>query len=115
MTPAGDIAGGYLSMLVALAVVVGTIAAIAWAAKRLGGVPSTRGPLRVVASQNVGARERVVVLELGESWLVVGVAPGSVSALDKVAKQALPVEPTARATFQSLLERARKRPAAPEP
>jgi flagellar protein FliO/FliZ len=35
----------------------------------------------VVSSASVGTRERVVVVEVGESWLVVGVAPGSVNAL----------------------------------
>lgn len=105
----GELAGSYLSMLLALAVVVATIAAIAWAARRLGGAPATRGPLKVVASQSVGARERVVVLELGETWLVVGVAPGSITVLDRGPRQALPPAQDPRATFASLLDRARGR------
>jgi flagellar protein FliO/FliZ len=37
--------------------------------------------LRVVASAPVGPRESVVVVELGEEWLVLGVAPGNVRLL----------------------------------
>lgn len=102
-------------MLVALAVVVASIAAIAWAVRRLGGARAIRGPLKVIASQNVGARERIIVVELGETWLVVGVAPGSVSALDRIPRQALPPTPDPRATFASFLERARPRRAPTAP
>jgi flagellar protein FliO/FliZ len=39
-----------------------------------------------VGSASVGTRERVVVLELGDRWLVVGVAPGHVSAIANLEK-----------------------------
>jgi flagellar protein FliO/FliZ len=48
-----------------------------WLLKRLTAV---RGPasgmMRVVAATAVGGRERVVILEVGSTWLVLGVAPG---------------------------------------
>ncbi len=80
--PAISAAGSLLQVFIGLVAVLLLIAGTAWLAKRLGvtqGGPS--GLLRVVSSTSVGTRERVVVVEVGESWLVVGVAPGSVNAL----------------------------------
>jgi len=80
--PAVSAAGSLLQVFIGLVAVLLLIAGTAWVAKRLG---VTRGGssslLQVVASASVGTRERVVVVEVGESWLVVGVAPGSVNAL----------------------------------
>ncbi|TXH77132.1 flagellar biosynthetic protein FliO [Thiobacillus sp.] len=80
--PAVSAAGSLLQVFIGLVAVLLLIAATAWVAKRFG---VTRGGasnvLHVISSASVGARERVVVVEVGESWLVVGVAPGSVNAL----------------------------------
>lgn len=80
--PAASAAGGLLQVFIGLVAVLGLIAATAWMAKRFG---VTRGGssalLNVVGSVSVGARERVVVLEIGESWLVVGVGPGNVNSI----------------------------------
>lgn len=46
--------------------------------------------LRVITSVNVGPRERVVIVEAGESWLVLGVAPGRVSSLHTLPRDATP-------------------------
>ena len=63
----------------------------AWAAKRLGvSGGSSSGLLHMVSSTSVGARERVVVVEIGESWLVVGVTPGSINTLMTLPKGELP-------------------------
>ena len=80
--PAISAAGSLLQVFIGLVAVLLLIAGTAWAAKRLGvthgGSP---GLLHVVGSASVGTRERVVMVEVGDSWLVVGVAPGSVNAL----------------------------------
>ncbi|MFY9314498.1 MAG: flagellar biosynthetic protein FliO [Burkholderiales bacterium] len=44
--------------------------------------------LRVVAAVQVGPRERVVIVEAGDTWLVLGVAPGRVSAIHTLARDA---------------------------
>jgi flagellar protein FliO/FliZ len=89
--PAAATAGSLLQVFIGLVAVLLLIAATAWAAKRLGvargGLSSV---LHVVASASVGARERVVVVEVGESWLVLGVAPGSVNALHTLPRGELP-------------------------
>ena len=75
--------------------------------------PSVVGALlNVVGSASVGTRERVVVLEIGESWLVVGVGPGNVNALATLPKGELPASPAVplppfAARLQSLLDKNR--------
>lgn len=72
--------GGILKMLFGLVVVLAFVALISWGFKRMmpggSGVQST---IRIVGGVSVGSRERVVVLEVADRWLVVGVAPGQVS------------------------------------
>lgn len=74
--------GGVLQVLFGLAVVLGAVAATAWILKRfLPGQVSAGGSIKLIGGISVGPKERVVVVEVGETWLVVGVAPGQVSAL----------------------------------
>jgi flagellar protein FliO/FliZ len=90
-TPAVSAAGSLLQVFVGLVAVLLLIAATAWVAKRFGVARGgSSSLLQVVGSASVGARERVVVVEIGESWLVVGVAPGSVSALTTLPRGTLP-------------------------
>ena len=81
----GGATGQMLSLLAGMVAVLGLIAAAAWLLKRF--VPRSHGggtALRVIAGAAVGPRERVVVVEIGATWLVVGVAPGSVNALHQM-------------------------------
>jgi flagellar protein FliO/FliZ len=80
--PGASAAGSLFQVFLGLIAVLVLIAGSAWVAKRFGVTRGgSSGILQVVSSASVGARERVVVVEVGESWLVVGVAPGSVNAL----------------------------------
>ena len=68
-----------LQVLLGLAVVLGMVFVAAWAMRRLNpNVATGSSALRIVAGTAVGNRERVLVLEVNDSWLVVGVAPGRV-------------------------------------
>ena len=104
--PPVSTAGSLLQVFIGLVAVLLLIAATAWVAKRMG---VTRGGasslLRVVSSTSVGTRERVVVIEIGESWLVVGVAPGSVNSLMTLPKgETQPLAtPTLHAGFAALM------------
>ncbi|PMS22479.1 flagellar biosynthetic protein FliO [Trinickia dabaoshanensis] len=74
--------GAVLQTLVGLAVVVALVFACAWLARRLGLQPSGRGQLvRTVGGVSLGGKERVTVVEIGDTWLVLGAAPGSVRLL----------------------------------
>lgn len=79
--------GGALQVFFGLAVVLATVALVAWLLKRLApGHVSAGGALKLVGGIAVGPKERVVVVEIGDTWLVVGVAPGQVTALHQLPK-----------------------------
>lgn len=83
-------AAGLLQAGLGLALVVGMIFLCAWVARRFGLQQSGSGPLlKVVSSAMVGQRERVVVVEIGGQWLVLGVASGQVRALHTLPAQHL--------------------------
>jgi flagellar protein FliO/FliZ len=97
-----------LQMLAGLVAVLAAIGAAAWLARRMGSAVSAHPSLiKAVAALAVGPKERVVVVELGEHWLVLGVAPGSVSALATVARGKLPAAPEAF-DFGRILGKARR-------
>ncbi len=74
----GSVAQALLGLLAVLAMV----AVAAWVLKRFLGLRGTaNGPIRVVAGTAIGQRERIVLVEVGDIWLVVGVAPGQVRTL----------------------------------
>ena len=86
-----EIGGGILQMLLSLGVVIGLLFASLYLLKKLSaprGVAA--GLLRVIAGVAIGTRERVVVVEVGETWLVLGVAPGGVTRLHEMPRQTAP-------------------------
>jgi flagellar biosynthetic protein FliO len=86
--PSGSATGSLLQTLFALIVVLGVLGALAWFLKRYG--PKAMGGsanLRVVGSLNLGGRERLLVVEIGNQWIVVGASPGRVNALATMPKQ----------------------------
>ncbi len=73
-------AGDVLQVLLGLAAVVAMVLVAAWAMRRFNpNIASGGSALRVVGGTAVGNRERVLLLEVDDTWLVVGVAPGRVS------------------------------------
>lgn len=84
-----DTGTGMLRALGGLAAVLATFAAFAWLMRRFapGGMKRQGHLLRTVAALSVGQKENVVVVEIGEQWLVLGVAPGRVQMLSQVPRQ----------------------------
>ncbi len=71
-----------LQMGVGLVLVVLVILALAWVARRLGrGRAATIAGMRVVGGFPIGTRERVVLVDVDDVRLVLGVAPGRVQTL----------------------------------
>jgi len=86
--PASASAGSLAQVLLGLVVVLALMAGAAWVLKRMGVAgPGGNNVAKVVGGVSVGNRERVVVVEVGEQWIVVGVAPGSVNALSTMPRQ----------------------------
>jgi flagellar protein FliO/FliZ len=74
--------------LLALVFVLALLMGLAWFMKRYG--PRGGGAaahLRVVSSLSLGGRERILVVEVADQWIVVGASPGRVNLLTTMAKQ----------------------------
>lgn len=88
-----------LQVLLGLGLVLGAIAATAWLLRRLApGQVSASGNLRVVGGVAVGPKERVVLVDVGETRLVLGVAPGRVNMLHQMPRPMAEAAPTAAET-----------------
>jgi flagellar protein FliO/FliZ len=73
--------------LFSLIVVLAVLAGLAWFLKKFGPrQPAGGAGLRVVGQLNIGGRERILVVEVGDQWIVVGAAPGRVNALATMPK-----------------------------
>jgi flagellar biosynthetic protein FliO len=86
--PAASSTGSLLQTLFALIVVLGVLGALAWFLKRYGpraGVGNAN--VKVVGSLNLGGRERLLVVEIGNQWIVVGASPGRVNGLATMPRQ----------------------------
>jgi flagellar protein FliO/FliZ len=107
-SPASGVAGlGQVTL--ALCIVLGAIFLCAWLARRMRNITSGRsGAINIVAEVRLGAKERAVLLQVGGTQLLVGVAPGQISALHVLAEPlAAPPAPAAleAVSFKSLLRR----------
>ncbi len=75
-------AGTALQLLLGLVLVLAAIVTVAWLARRaLQLRPGMHGQLRVLGGLPVGGRERVVLVQVGATQIVLGVAPGRVQML----------------------------------
>lgn len=74
-------ASSLITVVVSLVLILGGFIAVAWFARRhLPGL-GAQGAIRVVGSAAVGPRERVVVVEIEDTRLVLGVGSGNVRLL----------------------------------
>lgn len=73
----------------ALIAIIALILAAAWLVKRLGFAPKRTGVngLKISASASLGARERVVVVDVEDARLVLGVTAGQINLLHKLPLQ----------------------------
>ena len=81
-------AGSLLQTILALVFVLALLIGLAWFMKRYG--PKVMGgnnKMRVVSSLNLGGRERIVLVEVADQWIVVGASPGRINALATMPRQ----------------------------
>ena len=101
-------ASGYLSQLVgALVLIVAAIAVLAWFLRRVPGVtPPTAGLIRILAVRSIGARERLLLVQVGSEQILLAVTAAGVQLLHTLAHpiDSPPEEPWS-GDFASLLER----------
>lgn len=93
--PSAVSSGSILQVIFSLLLVLAAVVLVAWVIKRINLPQHGAGSLlKVVSGVAVGQRERIVLVEINDTWLVVGVAPGQVRTLHSMPKSALPVAPT---------------------
>ncbi|MGI4848636.1 MAG: flagellar biosynthetic protein FliO [Janthinobacterium lividum] len=77
-----------MQVVTGLAVVLALMAGVAWLLKRLNiAKTGSASAIRIIGGVSVGNRERVMVVEVADQWIVVGVAAGSVTSLATMPRQ----------------------------
>ncbi len=81
-------AGSLVQTILSLGFVIALLVGLAWLLKRFGPKHITGGTkVKLVGALSVGARERILVVEVGEQWIVVGASPGRMNALATMPRQ----------------------------
>jgi len=80
-----------LQTVLGLALVIGIVFGCAWLARKFGLHNGPRNALvKTVGGTSLGGKERVAVVEIGDTWLVLGAAPGNVRLLHTMPAGTLP-------------------------
>ena len=84
-------AGSLTQVALVLVLVIGLIAGAAWLLRRLGVARNTgSSAVRIVSGVSLGNRERILVVEVADQWIVVGVSPGGINTLTTMPRQESP-------------------------
>ena len=89
---ASSAGGGLMQTTLALFFVIALLLGGAWVLKRFGprGFGGGSNTVKLVGALSVGARERIMVVEVGDQWIVVGASPGRMNALATMPRQETP-------------------------
>jgi flagellar protein FliO/FliZ len=110
----GAATGGTLEITITLLIVIGFLAGLAWFAKRVRGGFSRGGGARiqVLGAQALGPKERAVLVRVGDTDILVGVASHNVNTLhvfpagaNTEAPAAPAASPSGHPDFKALLYR----------
>lgn len=96
----------------ALALIILLMVVMAWAARRSGlarRLNDAQGNMTLVATQSLGPRERLVLVDVGEQRLVLGVTASQITCLATQARPENALQASAPATFPQLLEKLRQK------
>lgn len=94
--PPGASGTAILQMLFGLALIIGILFAGAYLLRRLNGGRTFghAGPMKIVGGLMVSTRERILLVEVGDTWLVIGVVPGQIKTLHTLPKGELLADAT---------------------
>lgn len=97
----------------ALALIILLMVVMAWAARRSGlarRLNDAQGNMTLVATQSLGPRERLVLVDVGEQRLVLGVTASQITCLaTQTRPENAPQASAPAATFPQLLEKLRQK------
>lgn len=80
-------AGSMVQVVLGLLAVLLLVVAVAWALKRMGGLSvAGNGALKILGGLSMGSRERIVLMQVGEEQLLIGVSPGRIQTLHVLGK-----------------------------
>ena len=98
--------GAMLQMLLGLALIIGLLFLGAYLLRRLNGGKSfgNTGPMRIVGGLMISPRERIVLLEVNETWVIVGIVPGQIKTLHTLPKGEIPSDRDGENRFGSWLK-----------
>ena len=83
----GISSGSYLQAALALILIIGLLMATAWLARKVsGGKGFGQGGMKVIGGVALGPREKLVLVEVGDTWLVIGLVPGQIRTLHQLPK-----------------------------
>ncbi|CAN7545433.1 flagellar biosynthetic protein FliO [Caballeronia sp. LjRoot34] len=86
--------GAVLQTLLGLAIVIAFVFGCAWLARKFGVAGTKRtGLVKVIGGASLGNKERVSVVEIGDTWLVLGAAPGNVRLLHTMPAGSVELKP----------------------
>lgn len=84
--------GSILQIIFSLLLVLAAIVLVAWLLKRMNvAQQGSAHLLKVLGGVSIGQRERIVLVEIKDTWLVVGVGPGQIRTLHTLQKAENPV------------------------
>jgi flagellar protein FliO/FliZ len=83
----GVSSASYVQAALALILIIGVLLGAAWLARKIsGGKGFGQGGMKVIGGVALGPRERLVLVEVGDTWLVIGVVPGQIRTLHQLPK-----------------------------
>lgn len=102
-----DIGGQLVQLLFGLLLVVGLIFALAWLLRRMQQIgPRGNQAIKLVASQALGPRDRLLLVQVGGEQILLGISAGRITPLHVLKEPVLPHEgePTTPEFAQRLME-----------
>lgn len=101
--------GHLLQTTLGLLFVIGLLLALVWLLKKLGIGNATRrgGFYKVLATSALGPREKIVLVEVGDTWLVLGMTSHSINTLHSMPAGSIELEELQNPTvnFAKMLDR----------
>ncbi len=116
-TTESPMTGHLLQTTLGLLFVLGLLFALVWVLKRAGitGNQKRGGFYKIIATSSLGPREKIVLAEVGDTWLVLGITSHSINTLHSMPAGSIELEDVQNPamTFAKMLERIKTGKATP--